>query len=104
MKILLEQVGKKFQRHWIFKDLSYTFNQGMSYAILGANGSGKSTLLRIIAGIQSPSKGKVIHEQNGKQIETNNYFPFLSFSAPGMEIVDEFTLPSFSFQVQETAC
>ena len=95
MKISLEQVGKKFQRHWIFKDLNYSFSKGNTYALLGPNGSGKSTLLRIIAGIQAPSKGKVIHEHNGRAIEVNHLHPFIAFSAPGMEIVDEFTLREF---------
>jgi ABC-type multidrug transport system ATPase subunit len=95
MKILLDQVGKKFQHHWIFKNISYTFSESKSYALLGHNGSGKSTLLRIIASIQSPSKGKVFHEYNGKEIDVNQLNPFISFCAPGMEIVDEFTLREF---------
>lgn len=95
MKISLEQVGKKFQRHWIFKDLSYSIAEGKSYAILGPNGSGKSTLLRIIAGIQAPSKGKVIHEHEGKTLEVNALHQHLSFCAPGMEIIDEFTMREF---------
>ncbi len=42
MQIILNSVGKRYNREWIFKKLSYTFNAGKRYAITGANGSGKS--------------------------------------------------------------
>ncbi len=40
-------------------DISLTVKKGDVYGILGTNGSGKSTLLKIIAGVLSPTKGKV---------------------------------------------
>lgn len=95
MKISLEQIGKRYQRHRIFKDISYTFSSPGAYALLGANGSGKSTLLRIIAGIQPPSAGKVKYELNGKDIAIQKLFPHISFCAPGMEIVEELSLKEF---------
>ncbi|PZF74607.1 ABC transporter ATP-binding protein [Taibaiella soli] len=95
MKISLEHTSKRFLRHWIFKDINYTFSAPGAYALLGANGSGKSTLLRIIAGMQNPSLGKVFHFDNDKLIENSNLFPYISFCAPGMEIVEEFTLHEF---------
>src|SRR5688500_5858466 len=95
MKISLEQIGKRYQRHRIFKDISYTFSSPGAYALLGANGSGKSTLLRIIAGIQPPSIGKVKYELNGKDITVQQVFPHISFCAPGMEIVEELSLEEF---------
>jgi len=95
MKISLEHISKKFQRHWIFKDINYSFAAPGAYAILGANGSGKSTLLRLIAGMQSPSNGKVHFEVNGKRTEANQIFPYIAYCAPGMEIVEELTLREF---------
>lgn len=35
------------------------FEKGKSYCILGPSGSGKSTLLNMVAGIISPSQGKI---------------------------------------------
>lgn len=35
------------------------FEQGRSYALLGASGCGKSTLLNMIAGVLSPTEGRV---------------------------------------------
>jgi ABC-type multidrug transport system ATPase subunit len=95
MTISLEHISKRFQRHWIFKDIDCTFNVPGTYALLGSNGSGKSTLLRIIAGIQAPSLGKVAYTVAGKIADHNSAFPQISFCAPGMEIVEELTLREF---------
>ncbi len=96
MQISLENIGKRFQRYWIFKDVNHTFNQPGAYALLGPNGSGKSTLLRVIAGMQSPSNGKVhVKDANGQPVEVNNIFSYATFCAPGMELVEELTLREF---------
>jgi ABC-type multidrug transport system ATPase subunit len=95
MKISLEHISKRFQRHWIFKDINYSFTSPGSYAILGPNGSGKSTLMRLIAGMQSTSTGKVHYSINDKAIEGNKVFEHLSFCAPSQELVEELTLREF---------
>lgn len=95
MKISLEHISKRFQRHWIFKEVSYSFTSPGAYALLGPNGSGKSTLLRVIAGMQNPSKGKVLYEYNGSTVATDKIFKHISFCAPGMEIVEELNLREF---------
>lgn len=59
MKIVLKNIGKKFNREWIFRNVSYEFSQGNKYAILGTNGCGKSTLLQIIAGASGQSEGTI---------------------------------------------
>lgn len=92
MKILVESVHKRFLQHTIFKNVSLSFEAPQSYALLGANGSGKSTLLRIIAGMQSPSKGKVVYEQGQMPIAAEQVFEQISFCAPGMELIEELNL------------
>ena len=41
-------------------DISFEAKDGEILGILGPNGAGKTTLLRIIAGIMTPTRGKVI--------------------------------------------
>lgn len=95
MKICLNGIGKRFQRHWIIKNVNHSFAAPGAYALLGANGSGKSTLLRIIAGMQSPSSGKVEYEDLRGAIAPTNIFRHISFCAPSQEIVEELTLTEF---------
>lgn len=42
--------------------ISMAAYRGESIGIIGANGSGKSTLLRLIAGVESPTRGEVVAE------------------------------------------
>ena len=96
MNITLEQVSKRFQKYWIFKNISYSFTSGNGYALLGNNGSGKSTLLRVIAGMQGASTGKVVYTDDaGTAIGTQHAFSSISFTAPGQEIVEELTMREF---------
>ncbi|MCB0698607.1 MAG: ABC transporter ATP-binding protein [Chitinophagales bacterium] len=95
MKISLKHISKRFQKHWIFKDVNTVFLSSGKYAILGPNGSGKSTLLRVIAGMQSPSTGELTYELNDEQVDKDKLFNHISFCAPAQEIVEEFTLTEF---------
>ncbi|WP_405279038.1 ABC transporter ATP-binding protein [Cobetia sp. Ld8] len=45
---------------WVLKDINLTIPTGVSVGLVGANGAGKSTLLRLIAGMDTPQKGRVI--------------------------------------------
>ena len=45
-------------------DISFTINKGETVGIIGPNGSGKSTILKLIAGVMSPTTGKIT--VNGK--------------------------------------
>lgn len=55
-----EGLGKRYGRRWLFRDLSFDLEKGQRLAILGHNGSGKSTLLRLLAGLLTPSEGRVV--------------------------------------------
>lgn len=56
----VEGLGKRYGRRWLFRDVSFELATGQRLAILGHNGSGKSTLLRLLAGLLTPTEGKVI--------------------------------------------
>lgn len=86
-----EQITKKFGRRLIFKDLDFKFQTNGIYGITGINGSGKSTLIKIIAGIISPSSGKVIHQFNNEKINSENLHNYLGFVAPYLIMYEEFS-------------
>jgi ABC-type Fe3+/spermidine/putrescine transport system ATPase subunit len=44
----------------VLKDISFSVAEGESLVLLGASGSGKTTILRIIAGLESADRGRVI--------------------------------------------
>ena len=45
----------KYQRVTAVDTVSYTFQSGTMYSIMGASGSGKSTLLSLLAGLKLPT-------------------------------------------------
>jgi ABC-type multidrug transport system ATPase subunit len=92
MKIVLENIGRRFNRDWIFRDIDRIFTSGNRYAVLGPNGSGKSTLMQVLNGSLSPSKGKISYFYNEKPVEAEQVFQYLSLAAPYMDLVEEFTL------------
>lgn len=101
MNILLEDIGRRFNREWIFRNINYTFGQDQNYAILGPNGSGKSTLLQIICGSLSPSLGTLTYRLENKETDVEHIFDHIALTAPYMELIEEFTLEemiSFHFK------
>ncbi|MBX3095399.1 MAG: ABC transporter ATP-binding protein [Fimbriimonadaceae bacterium] len=54
-----QELGKRFGARWLFRRVEFDLEIGDSLLLTGANGSGKSTLLRVLAGLISPSEGKV---------------------------------------------
>jgi ABC-type multidrug transport system ATPase subunit len=92
MQIILQNIGRRFNREWIFRNIDYEFALGESYAILGPNGSGKSTLLSVLNGSLSPSAGTISYLSADKNIEAEQIFNQLSLAAPYLELIEEFTL------------
>lgn len=92
MQIKARQIGKKFGDTWIFKKMSYSFETGKKYAIIGKNGTGKSTLLQCLSSAMLLSKGKIdyIHQsQNLTEIEVSQK---MSLATPYMSLPENLTL------------
>src|ERR1700690_3188542 len=92
MNISAKNLGKRFNREWIFKHLSYEFESGNTYAVVGPNGSGKSTLLQILWGQMPASEGALTYIDGASFIPPENIFKFLSIATSSMELIEEFTL------------
>jgi ABC-type multidrug transport system ATPase subunit len=93
MKILAENLEKKFRQEYVIKNFNFEFQDHKKYAIVGPNGSGKSTLLQLLSQFSLPTKGSVKYLDNqGNLIENDLAFKQISFAAPYSEIIEEFTI------------
>jgi len=95
MKISLTDAGKRFNRDWIFRHLTYEFSAGQSYAIVGPNGSGKSTLLQVLSGAMQVNEGNIQCSIDNAQCSIEELYKHVSICAPYLEVVEEMTLVEF---------
>ena len=61
--------------HHAIDDVSFTAPPGAIVAVIGLNGSGKSTLLRAIAGLQSPTSGRLGFKTGGRMAPAATDWP-----------------------------
>lgn len=88
----------------MFRNISFSFNEQHSYAIVGNNGSGKSTLLQMIYGFQTISSGKIILHNGHQLLGEEQVFQHTSFVAPYLELLEDYTLKEmlqFHFQFKQ---
>ncbi|MDP2787146.1 MAG: ABC transporter ATP-binding protein [Pseudomonadota bacterium] len=108
MRIDIENLGKSVQLGEetlaILADVSFSVNSGETVAIVGSSGSGKSTLLGLIAGLDTPSAGRVrldgvalsdLDEDGRAALRGRNMgFVFQSFQLlPGLTALENVMLP-----------
>ncbi len=93
MRIELKDAGRRFNQEWIYRHVSYLFEAPERYAVLGPNGSGKSTLLSLLLGNLAPSEGEISYTaSDGSNIPVDEVYKHLSFAAPYLDLIEEFTL------------
>ena len=57
--ISVEGLTVEFGGFTLFDDITYVINKKDRIALVGKNGAGKSTMLKILAGVQTPTSGRV---------------------------------------------
>lgn len=92
IRIEVAGLGKRFNREWIFRDLTETFHPGQVYAITGPNGSGKSTLLSVLWGQTPPSHGSVRYVLEKGTVPDDDIYRHIAIAAPYMDLIEELTL------------
>ena len=77
MKILtLNDISYSYEGNTkkVFEHLSYEFNEGNIYAIVGRSGAGKTTLLSLLSGLETPTEGTILFkEKDIRQIDRYLY-------------------------------
>lgn len=69
----LENIYYRYEnaQKYVLKDLNAQFEEGKFIAVVGKSGAGKSTFLSLLAGLDSPTKGKVLFK--GEDIAKGSY-------------------------------
>ena len=86
-----DSLSKSFGRRLIFGNINFQWQEKGIFGISGPNGSGKSTLVKIIAGLISPSKGKLIHKNSGGEIIPEKLHNHIGFVSPYLVLYEEFS-------------
>lgn len=88
--IRIENAGKCIKEHWIYKNVSVSFERGKIHGLIGRNGSGKTMLLKSICGLTPITTGKIwvndlligkdidVPDSLGAIIEVPGFLPNLS--------------------------
>lgn len=90
--ISVQQLGKKFNREWIFRNFNHSFQSGQVYAVTGPNGSGKSTLMQILWGQMPPSTGVIKYKISGVDLLQEDFYKYIAVATPYLDLIEEFTL------------
>ena len=60
--IEVQHLYKSFDDKQVLKDISATFNDGITNLIIGQSGSGKTVLMKNLVGLLTPTSGKVLYD------------------------------------------
>ncbi len=63
MSILsLQNISFSYDRTPVLQNISYEFEKGKMYCIVGKSGAGKTTLLSLLSGLASPNSGEINYD------------------------------------------
>ena len=75
MEIRVQDIRKEFSRYPALNEVSLDIRSGELIALLGPSGSGKTTLLRLIAGLETPTAGRIFfgdEDASSKSVQERN--------------------------------
>ena len=95
----LKNISKHFnteKKVKVLKNLSYNFNKGKMYALIGPSGSGKSTLLNLISLIDRPTHGSIKFNDNVVNFTNNKKNDIFRAKNIGIVYQQNNLLPDFT--------
>ncbi len=72
----LENICFSYGKRPVLQDVSYEFETGKMYCIIGKSGAGKTTLLSLLSGLAAPNSGVIRYD--GKDIAATDKYTFRS--------------------------
>ena len=72
----LQNISFSYGKTPVLKDISYEFEKGKMYCIIGKSGAGKTTLLSLLSGLAAPNAGEIIYD--GKNVAKIDKYTFRS--------------------------
>ena len=72
----LQNISFSYDKTPVLRDISYDFEKGKMYCIIGKSGAGKTTLLSLLSGLATPTAGDIIYD--GKSIAKIDKYTFRS--------------------------
>ena len=58
-RLTMQNLGKRYGKRWVVKDVSFSVEQGQVVGLLGPNGAGKTTSFYMVVGLVNMDKGRV---------------------------------------------
>ncbi len=92
IRIVLNNISKKFGREWIFKNISIEIKPAEKWVVLGGNGSGKSTFLQLLSGYITPDAGQLSFLNENITLSSDAIPYYVSFASPYLQFNEELTL------------
>ena len=97
--LTLKNISKQFnteKKIKVLKNLSYNFDKGKTYSLMGPSGSGKSTLLNLISLIDRPTLGSIKFNNNSVNFTDNKKNDIFRSEKIGIIYQQNNLLPDFT--------
>lgn len=76
--LTLDKLGYSYDsgKNSVLKNVTYSFEKGKLYAIVGKSGAGKTTLLSLLSGLTLPTEGSIVFD--GKDLRKTDRYQYRS--------------------------